>query len=111
MNYLHQMINLVMKYGPYMVIAPGVALAHASSEDGALEEGFSLVRLKKPVTFGKEIFDPVSIVIGCATLDSVEFANTLLNLMNFVRKPDFVKVIQCAQTKADIIRYLKDIDL
>lgn len=110
-NYLHQMINLVMKYGPYMVIAPGVALAHASSEDGALEEGFSLVRLKKPVTFGKEIFDPVSIVIGCATLDSVEFANTLLNLMNFVRKPDFVKVIQCAQTKADIIRYLKDIDL
>lgn len=25
-NYLHQMIDLVIKYGPYIVIAPGVAL-------------------------------------------------------------------------------------
>ncbi len=50
-QYIDKMIELVHANGPYIVFAPGFAVAHAGPQDGACRLGISLVRLKKTVQF------------------------------------------------------------
>ena len=67
-QYVDGMVNVVKDYGPYIVILPGVALAHARPQCGAKKIGLSLITLKEPVAFGNETFDPVKLVFAlCAT--------------------------------------------
>lgn len=63
-RYLDAMLRVVDELGPYIVIAPHVALPHAQSRDGALGTGFSLVRLEPPIDFGNASHDPVRLVFG-----------------------------------------------
>ena len=44
-RYIDGMIETVKNLGPYIVIAPGVALPHARPEDGVIEPSMSLVTL------------------------------------------------------------------
>ena len=63
------MIETVEKMGPYIVIAPGLALAHSRPSEAVLKTGLSWVRLSTPVKFGNKANDPVSLVIGLAGHD------------------------------------------
>lgn len=55
--------------GPYIVLAKGLALAHARPEQGAKAVGLSLVRLEEPVAFGHPTNDPVDLVFAFSTPD------------------------------------------
>jgi PTS system ascorbate-specific IIA component len=68
-SYIQEMIQAFEELGPYMVIAPGIALAHARPSASVLETGLSLVTLREPVAFGSENNDPVRLVIGLAAVD------------------------------------------
>ncbi len=70
--YTDQMIETVEKMGPYIVIAPGLALAHSRPSEAVLKTGLSWVRLSTPVKFGNKANDPVSLVIGLAGHDENE---------------------------------------
>lgn len=50
-QYIDRMIQLVLENGPYIVFAPGFAVAHAGPQDGAHRLGISLVRLKDAILF------------------------------------------------------------
>ena len=106
-NYLQQMIKLVLQYGPYIVVAPGIALAHAAPTDGVLQPGASIIRLKEPVSFGKEEFDPISIVVACAVNDNLDYSNALLQLMSTIRKPDFYQCVMEAKDAKDVFDYFE----
>ena len=43
------MLEAVEKFGPYIVIAPGIALAHGKPGDGVIETGLSLLMLESPI--------------------------------------------------------------
>lgn len=67
-RYISSMLEVVEEFGPYIVILPGVALAHARPDGGAKKIGLSLISLKEPVEFGNEVYDPVKLVFAlCAT--------------------------------------------
>jgi PTS system ascorbate-specific IIA component len=63
------MVDAFEELGPYMVIAPGIALAHARPSAEVLSTGLSLVTLSESVHFGNTTNDPVSLVIGLAATD------------------------------------------
>ena len=67
--YTDEMIAAVEKHGPYMVIAPGIALAHSRPSPAVLTGGLSWVSLATPVEFGNAANDPVTLVIGLAAKD------------------------------------------
>lgn len=50
-NYILAMIKNVDIYGPYIVLGPDIALAHALPKNGVNQLGVSLLRLKKPALF------------------------------------------------------------
>lgn len=68
-GYTEQMIQAVEELGPYIVIAPGVALAHARPSELVLKTGLSLVTLGQPVEFGNAQNDPVSLVFALAAVN------------------------------------------
>ena len=68
-EYTDEMVQAVEAHGPYIVIAPGIALAHARPSELVLETGLSLLTLAEPVAFGHATNDPVRLVIGLAAFD------------------------------------------
>jgi PTS system ascorbate-specific IIA component len=66
-EYLTAVLAANQKLGPYFVVAPGIAIAHAAPGAGVLETGMALLRLDKPVVSGSNN-DPVKLVFAfCAT--------------------------------------------
>lgn len=106
-TYLKSMVDLVHRYGPYVVLAKGIAFAHASPEDGMIHPGISLVRLKKAVTFGSPVRDPVSIIFACALPDNPAYTSTLLELMQKARQPNFLENIMCAHNVSEVMDKLR----
>jgi PTS system ascorbate-specific IIA component len=68
-RYVDRCIATVEELGPYMVVAPGVALAHARPEDGAVALGITVATLRTPVEFGHADNDPVDVVFAFGSPD------------------------------------------
>ena len=83
-EYTESMIDAVVENGPYIVIAPGIALAHGRPSEAVLEIGLSLVTLAQPVVFGNEANDPVSLVIGLCATDHSSHIDIMAELATFL---------------------------
>lgn len=86
-DYTEQMIEAVEEHGPYIVIAPGVALAHARPSESVKKGGLSWVSLASPVEFGHKSNDPVSLVIGLAALDHTAHIEVLRAVAGILSNP------------------------
>jgi len=106
--YTQAMIDVVDANGPYIVIAPGFALAHARPSAEVLRWGMSLVTLAKPVEFGSEANDPVSVVVGLAAQDKNQHVTALKLLGEKLLEPDFVNSLL---TVADFAGFQKLLQL
>ena len=69
-RYVDAMLKGFLEVGPYIVLAPGIAIPHARPENGALASGFSLVRLATPIEFGHDKNDPVKLVCAITGVGS-----------------------------------------
>jgi ascorbate PTS system EIIA or EIIAB component len=67
--YTDEMLAALEEYGPYIVIAPGVALAHSRPSSAVHDVAFSILTLDPPVAFGHPDNDPVRLVVGLAAPD------------------------------------------
>lgn len=68
-SYTEEMLAAIDTHGPYIVIAPGFALAHSRPSPAVLRTGISWVSLAEPVPFGHAVNDPVRLVVGLAATD------------------------------------------
>lgn len=101
-QYTAEMIAAIEKLGPYVVIAPGLALAHARPSPAVLHTGFSWVSLAEPVAFGHESNDPVSLVIGFAAVDHSAHLKALRQLATMLAEPWAVEEFAAARTTYDV---------
>jgi len=106
-SYIEAMKGIIHRYGPYCVVAPGVALLHARPEDGVRRLALSLVTLASPVEFGHETNDPVSIVFSLATVDSRSHLAALAQLAALIQKQDFIKALGKVKSDAEAIDLIK----
>lgn len=74
--YVEKMIQSVRELGPYIVIMPGFALAHAAPCEEVLKSDVALITLETPVEFGSPN-DPVSVVLCLGCTDSTSHLDTL----------------------------------
>jgi PTS system ascorbate-specific IIA component len=82
--YTDAMVATVEELGPYIVIAPGIALAHARPSSAVHRAGISLVTLVQPVPFGHRQNDPVGLVVGLAAPDEEGHVTALASLAEFL---------------------------
>lgn len=106
-RYIESMVENVENAGPYIVIAPGIAMPHARSENGVKEIGVSLLFLKTPVNFGNPENDPVKIVAAMSAKDSSSHLDALADLMELFRDTTFVAMADRTIEKQELIDYIR----
>ncbi|MGW8742438.1 PTS sugar transporter subunit IIA [Streptomyces sp. NPDC055794] len=105
-DYTEQMIANVDDNGPYIVIAPGLAFAHARPSSAVLKTGMSWVRLARPVAFGHESNDPVTLVVALAATDSGSHTQAMAALARVLSDPATTEALQQAGSAATVLDLL-----
>jgi ascorbate PTS system EIIA or EIIAB component len=105
-RYVPAMVRTVEELGPYVVIAPGVAIPHARPEDGAIKPGISVVILREPVEFGSEENDPVDLLFGFATTGSDAHVELIRALSEFIGEQENLEKLRQARTEGDALAVL-----
>jgi PTS system ascorbate-specific IIA component len=102
--YTSEMLRAVEDHGPYIVIAPGIALAHGRPSAEVLETGISLVTLAEPVVFGHSSNDPVRLVLGLAAFDHDSHLGMMRELAYALSSPatvnSLLNAVQTEQVRA-----------
>ena len=101
--YTAQMIATVEQLGPYLVIAPGIALAHARPSAAVLRPGLSWVTLAQPVRFGHKDNDPVTLVVGLAAPDDYSHVQALATFAGLLEDASRRAALLALQTPSDVL--------
>ena len=103
-RYYQAILDGVEQFGPYFVIAPGLAMPHGRPEEGVKKTGFSLVTLKKPLEFNHDDNDPVDILITMAAVD----ANThqevgIMQIVNLFEDEENFDRLRACRTEQEVL--------
>lgn len=101
-EYTTAMVEVLDTHGPYFVIAPAMALAHAKPSDSVLSTGLSLVTLAEPIVFGNAANDPVKLVIGLCATDHDSHIEILAELSSLLSDDKTVNILLNARDTEQI---------
>ena len=104
--YTGSMIDNVETNGPYIVVAPGFAFAHARPSAAVHRTGMSWVRLATPVAFGHKTNDPVNLVVALAAADDGAHSTAMADLAKVVGSKAKRAELDAAATPADVLAVL-----
>lgn len=101
-SYVEAMLTAFRDKGPYIVIAPHIALPHAKAENGVNTASVSFVRLKRPVAFGHPENDPVELVFALGSSSSSDHIALLRRLTGLLNEPANVEALKAAKTAEEV---------
>jgi ascorbate PTS system EIIA or EIIAB component len=104
--YAGEMIRMIEEHGPYVVIAPGLALAHARPGPEVLKDGIAVVTLSTPVDFGHPYNDPVSVILALAVAAGDAHVALVAELANVFNDSTAITDLAAATTVAEVQRIL-----
>lgn len=101
-SYIHSMIDMVKRHGPYIVFWKGVALPHSNATADVKRLGISFIKLKTPVVFGNAEHDPVDMVFALATPNEQCHIKALMELSNLLSNYTLVERLRSAAAVDEI---------
>lgn len=101
-EYVPAIIRSHQTLGAYYVLAPGLAMPHARPEEGALDMGLSLLKLRDGILFGSDENDPVNLIIMLAAKDSHSHISMLSSLSELFSNDEAMYKLHRATTKEEI---------
>ncbi|MCW2253977.1 mannitol/fructose-specific phosphotransferase system IIA component (Ntr-type) [Providencia alcalifaciens] len=101
-RYLQGIIENTKNWGPYYLIAPGIAMPHARPEQGAIHNQVAVTILKHPVVFGHEDCDPVWLLIGVCATQSDDHIRLIQHITQFIDNSVLLDEIRVAHTASDV---------
>lgn len=107
-DYVDAMIASVEEFGPYMVLVPHVALAHAKPGGLVHEQCFSILTLKEPVAFHHPDNDPVQVVFCLGAPDKSSHLGALKSFVRVASAPAKVAALVAARTADEVDAILRE---
>lgn len=104
--YANVIIEMTREYGPYYIVAPGIAIAHANPQNNCFKPGISFTRLEEGVYFGADESILVKYVFTLSAVDKRAHLNGLFQLHNMLRKPAFIKMLESIDTSEEMYTFL-----
>jgi PTS system ascorbate-specific IIA component len=104
--YAEEMVRMIDEHGPYVVIAPGLALAHARPGPTVLANGLAVVTLATPVNFGHPHNDPVSVILGLAVADAEAHLASVAELANIFNDEGAIPALAAANSVEEVQRIM-----
>jgi PTS system ascorbate-specific IIA component len=100
-----EMLDALNEFGPYFVLAPGIAIAHARPSTAVLSSGLSLAVLAQPIEFGSDHNDPVRLVFALCAVDHESHLDMLSELATLLTDTEKINFLLNA-TSSEQIRVL-----
>ena len=107
-TYTEAMIDVVRDMGPYIVLAPGLAMPHARPEMGAKQVGTALVTLEKPIDFGSPENDPVSVAVFLCAPNKDEHIQLLTDIATLFEDEEFLDAAVNFESIEDVQAFLSE---
>jgi mannitol/fructose-specific phosphotransferase system IIA component (Ntr-type) len=107
-NYVESMIKGVEEMGPYIVIAPHIAFAHARPEDGVNKTDISLLVTSEPVSFSAVPEHQCSIIFAFAAEDDSSHLQLLSELSAFLSEEKNVEALNKAKNGEEIYQIIQN---
>lgn len=104
-SYVQEMIHLVDEYGPYILLANSVAVAHAKPEHGAFRLGLSFLIVKRDVPFDEVSSLRYLFVLSDAAHD--KHLNVLHEILQLSRNRDLLRRLDACENAAEVRRLLQ----
>ena len=101
-SYLQRTLDNVRELGSYIVLAQGIAVAHARPGTDVRVSSVGMARLTRPVPFGHKQYDPVQIVLMMAAPDDVSHVQMMMEIAQKLSQPEVIQALE----KADSPEYL-----
>lgn len=108
-DYVEAIIASVKKNGPYFVIAPHVALAHAPIESGAKKQAMGLTTLDPAIKFNNPDNDPVRYVFTLSATDNNSHLKAMQELVELLSQDAFYDALDQAQSPDDVLRFINSV--
>jgi len=105
-RYGQAMVNTARQLGPYFVVAPGIAVAHAFPSEGVLKPALALVTLQPPLPFGNAENDPVRLLIAIAAVDTNQHVEALKEIADVLSDPERQRSLMQASTVLEAFNVL-----
>ena len=100
-EYVEAVIECVNKYGPYIVIVPGIAMPH--STEGAVGcngTAISFMKVEEEVDFDPD--KKAKLFFSLAAIDHDQHIQNIQSLMDTLMNEDIVEALMNAKTKGDL---------
>lgn len=110
-SYIQAMIASINETGPYIVLAPKVAVPHASPDAGVHQLGISLLQVKEPVDFSEEGDDDkkVQLIFVLAAVDSTAHLRALQELALILDDEEAIDSLIAASDPREILAIIDKI--
>ena len=106
-EYVKEMIELVEKHGPYIVIEEGIAMPHAGISENVLETGVSLLVVKERVVLpeGRN----ANIFLSFAAKNKNDNIDIMNDLFELITKHKFIDEVSKMKSYGQLEQYFKEV--
>ena len=102
-EYIDSMVRALEEFGPYIAIAPGIAIAHAKPGSEVKKEDVALIVDKKGIEFNSKN-DPIHVLFAFCTTDADHHMKFISDLAGLLSDDNIVdKALEC-ESKEDIYK-------
>lgn len=108
-KYIEAMIETVKEMGPYIVMAPGIAMPHGRPDSGVLDLGISVISLKEAVNFGSSEFDPVKLVFAICAKENKSHIELLQDLSYILDDEGLLKEAENCNSSKDLLNVILEV--
>lgn len=106
-EYVQEMIELVEKHGPYIVLEEGIAMPHAGISENVLETGISLLVVNEKVSLpeGRN----ANIFLSFAAKNKNDNIDIMNDLFKLITKYEFIDKVSKMKNYSQLETYLEEI--
>lgn len=106
-EYVKEMIELVEKHGPYIIIEEGIAMPHAGVSENVLETGISLLVVKEKVALpeGRN----ANIFLSFAAKNKNDNIDIMNDLFELITKHKFIDEVSKMKSYSQLEQYFKEV--
>lgn len=105
-EYYDAILAATNRFGPYYVLAPNIAMPHASANDGVIRRQISLLILKQPVRFKEDGYD-VRLLFTLAAEDATTHLEALKHLARLFQDETLIQALMHAADRDTVVQLLQ----
>lgn len=101
--YVEAMLDSIKKHGPYIVIAPQIAMPHAGAGIGVMETSISFMKVEEPVHFSDSSEHDANLIFVLASVDNESHLGLLQTLVEAISDEEVVARLLQAKKIEDLL--------